>query len=220
MLPEYHLIDLKTWPRREHFEYYRTALRCGYSLTARLEVGELVRYAKEHLLSVYPCFLYAISRAVNDMEEMKMMVTPEGTPGIWERVHPSFTIFHEEDKTFSDLWMEYCPNFPSFYQEYRRVLDRYGAGRGVKLRAGQPANFFCVSCVPWLDYTGYATHSMGEPALFPIVTFGKYVWTEESCQMPVTVTISHASADGYHTCAFFRLLQQYMSGFASMAEQT
>ena len=31
-------IDLSTWPRREHFHYYRNQLPCGYSVTVQLDV--------------------------------------------------------------------------------------------------------------------------------------------------------------------------------------
>ena len=33
--PAYRAIRMDTWPRREHFAYYRRQIRCGYSLTVR-----------------------------------------------------------------------------------------------------------------------------------------------------------------------------------------
>lgn len=218
-MPGYRLIDQSTWPRREHFSYYRTRLKCGYSLTGRVDVTELVQCAQERGLRKYGCFLYVISKTVNEMESMKMMVTAEGAPGIWDEVHPNFTVFHQDDETFSDLWTEYDPEFEGFYRGFEKTLEQYGSCHGVKGRPEQPANFFCTSCVPWMDYTGYATHSQGEPAMFPIVTFGKYTWQDGRCGMPVTVTISHAAADGYHTSMFFQKLQKNVEQFPEYAGQ-
>lgn len=215
-MPGYRLIDQSTWPRREHFAYYRTKLKCGYSLTGRVDVTELVERAEELGLRKYGCFLYVISRTVNEMDAMKMMVTPEGEPGIWDEVHPNFTVFHRDDETFSDLWTPYHREFAVFYREFQNTLEQFGDCHGVKGRPGQPANFFCTSCVPWMDYTGYATHSEGAPALFPIVTFGKYTRSEGRYTMPVTVTISHASADGYHTSMFFKALQKNLERFPEL----
>lgn len=212
-MPEYRLIHLDSWPRKEHFQYYRTKIKCGYCLTGRLDVTGLVSRAKKQGLQTYPCFLYVISRTVNSMDEMKMMVDPQGAPGVWEQVHPNYTIFHQDDKTFSDLWSCYHPEFEVFYREYQQTLERYGSKRGIKLRNDQPPNFFCVSCVPWMDYTGYASYGAGEPNLFPIVTFGRYTTEGNKITMPLTVNISHAAADGYHTCRFFELLQQEMDRF-------
>ena len=120
--PKYKKFDLEHWPRREHFQYYRERLKCGYSLTGRVDVTALVNCAGEKGLKKFPCLLYAICRSVNEMDEMKMMITPEGTPGIWEEIHPNFTVFHSDDETFSDLWMEYHPSFEAFYQEFQQRI--------------------------------------------------------------------------------------------------
>ena len=140
-----------------------------------------------------------------------MMVTPEGGAGIWQVSHPNFTVFHREDETFSDLWTEYDPSFAAFYEKWEQVLDTYGDRRGIKGRPDQPVNFFCISCVPWLDYTGYATNSVGDPALFPIITFGKYTKEQDHYTLPLTVTISHAASDGYHISQFFEMLQENLN---------
>lgn len=211
--PSYRKIDMETWPRREHYRYYRGMLKCGYSLTARLDVTEAAAFARQERKRFYGCFLYAAAKTVNEMDEMKLMTAPGGEPGIWDTVHLNFTVFHEDDKTFSDLWMEYRPEFTAFYREFERVLDTYGDVHGVKGRPDQPPNFFCISCVPWLDYTGYMTYSPGEPALFPIITFGKYTAEAGRYTLPVTVTVSHAAADGYHTSLFFQKLQENLRRF-------
>lgn len=216
--PAYRKLDMETWPRREHFAYYRKILPCGYSLTSRLDVTELLRCAKDRDLRFFVCFLYAATRTVNETEEMRMMTDPEGNPGIWETVHPNFTVFHQDDKTFSDLWTAYTPSFLAFYREYLRVVDQYGDVHGIKGRPGQPANFFCISCVPWLDYTGYSTYLDRAPALFPILTFGRYTESEGRYTLPVTVTIAHAASDGYHTSQFFLRLQENLNRFGELAD--
>lgn len=208
-LPAYRIIDQETWPRREHFQYYTNQLPCGYSLTSKIDVTEVLRFSRTHGRRFYGCFIYLISKTVNEMDEMKMMLTPDGTCGIWDIVHPVFTVFHEDDHTFSDLWTQYRPDFSEFYKEYEDVTARYGNERGIKGRSGQPANFFCISCIPWMDYTGYATHTTGNPNLFPIITYGKYTEENGRYTLPLTLTIAHAAADGYHAYEFFRRLQEY-----------
>lgn len=217
--PGYQKIDPETWPRREHYRYYRERLKCGYSLTARLDVTEALGFARRRGRRFYGCMLYAAAKTVNEMPEMKLMTAPDGTPGVWDAVHVNFTVFHEDDKTFSDLWTEYRPDFETFYREFCRVVETFGASHGVKGRPGQPPNFFCVSCVPWLDYAGFTTHSVGEPALFPIVTYGKYTEERGRYTLPATLTISHAAADGYHSSLFFQNFQENLRRFGSAAHE-
>ena len=214
-LPAYRKIDLETWPRREHFHYYRNVIKCGYSLTARLDVTAALKRARREHLRFYGCFLYAAAKTVNSMDAMRMMVPPEGGVGVWETSNLNFTVFHPEDETFTDLWMEYSPAFEDFYREFSRVVEAYGDCRGIKGRPGQPANFFCISCLPRLDFTGCTTHSVGEPALFPIIDFGRFTEQDGRYTLPATVTISHAAADGYHTSLFFKKLQENLDAFES-----
>lgn len=210
IFPPYTRIDMETWPRREHFAYYRNNIKCGYTVTVRIDVTALIAFAKENQLRFYGCFLYAVSKTVNSMDSMKMMLPPEGGAGIWKVSNPIFTVFHKDDETFSDLWMDYQSEFSAFYREYEHVMQIYGNRHGIKGREGQPANFFCVSCVPWLDFSGYFTYTGGnaEPALFPILTFGKYTAEDGRLTLPVSLSISHAAADGYHSSCFFQNLQE------------
>lgn len=214
--PAYRKIDMETWPRREHFAYYRTEVRCGYSLTQRMDVTGMLAYAHRTGRRFYGCFLYAVSRTVNSMDAMKMMIPPEGGAGIWEMVNPSFTIFHEDDHTFSDVWMEDQENFEDFYREFVRVTETYGRNHGIKARPDQPANFFCASSAPWIDFDGYATWLAGgeEPSLFPIVTSGRYEKENGKVTMPVNLSISHAAADGWHAGEFFRILKENFDVFS------
>jgi chloramphenicol O-acetyltransferase type A len=196
-----------------HYEYYRKTIPCGYSVTVKMDVTNLLQFSKKENKKFYGCFLYAAAKTVNSLDFLRMMTPSEGEVGVWKVSHPNFTVFHEDDETFSDLWTEYHSDFAVFYTEWERVVKEYGSNKGIKGRMNQPANFFCISCVPWLDYTGYSTYSVGEPALFPIITFGKYTKQNGSVRLPVTMTISHASADGFHTSIFFKKLQEYLNEF-------
>ena len=90
-----------------------------------------------------------------------------------------------------------------------KVMETYKDVKGIKARDGQPQNFYCISCVPWMSFTGYQTYVAGNRvALFPIITYGKYEERDGKWQMPVTLTISHAAADGYHSSQLFLEIQQ------------
>ena len=74
-----------------------------------------------------------------------------------------------------------------------RVLETYKDKKGIKVKEGQPMNFFCISCAPWLDYAAYCPVNYGgSPNLFPIITFGKYTEENGKYTLPYTITISHA----------------------------
>ena len=203
-------IDLEKWERKEHFNYYRNQLKCTYNLTVQLDVTHLIQKIRENHLKFYPCMIYCISKIVNETKEFKMAVDKDGRPGYYDIIHPNYTIFHNDDKTFSDVWTEYNPNFKLFYQNITFDMDYYKDKKGIKVKENQPANFFCISCVPWLNYTNFSTSLVGidQMTLFPIITFGNGQF-----KMPFTVNIAHAAADGYHTAKLINDIQDYINNF-------
>lgn len=206
-------IDLEKWERAEHFNYYRNKLKCTYNLTVQLDVTNLIHQVRKKQLKFYPCMIYCICNVVNKTKEFKMAVDEEGRPGYYDIIHPNYTIFHDDDKTFSDVWTEYNPDFETFYKNITSDMEYYKNKKGIKVKENQPANFFCISCVPWLHYTNFSTSLVGidQMTLFPIITFGKFTEVDGKFQMPFTVNIAHAAADGYHTAKLINDIQDYIN---------
>lgn len=213
--PAYTKVDMENWPRKEHFKYYQEKIPCSHSVTRQVDVTRLLMTAHEKGVRFSACLMYAVCRTVNELECTRMMVDEEGNPGIWDVSNPVFTVFHQDDHTFSDLWMDYVPDFPSFSEEHEKTIKEYGDRKGIKGRPGQPENFFCFSCAPWLDFDAYSCYSSGStaPPLFPIIACGRYTESHGRYRMPVSLTISHAAMDGYHISLFFEKLQEEIEGF-------
>ena len=201
-------IDLATWPRREHFHYYRNILPCGYSVTVRLDVTRFTAMLAEKGLKFYPSFIWCVSHNILSHPAFRMGVDQEGNPGTHDVMHPNYTVFHPDDHTFSDLWSEHDEDFARFYQRFLEDVAAYGDNRGIKARPSQPGNFYCISCVPWLDFTGYsAVVPGGQPNIFPVITYGKATEEAGKVTLPMAINISHAAADGWHTAEFVNDLQ-------------
>lgn len=205
-------IDMESWERKSHFEYYRTVIKCGYSLTTALDVTRFRAMLKERGLRFFPSFVYCVSRMIEEMKEFRMGIDEEGNPGYYDCLHPNYTIFHEDDHTFSDLWTEYTRDFSDFYERMTADMEIYRDVKGVKAKAGQPQNFYCISCVPWLSFTGYGSYTeSGKPQLFPIITYGKFTDRDGRTEIPFCINIAHAAADGYHTSQFLNGLQDLLN---------
>lgn len=209
----YKKIDLETWPRRSHWNYYRNIVKAAIAMTAKVDVTPILDYCHSRGLSFSPVLLHAIAKTVNSLDCMKMFVDEEGNPAVWDLVHPNFTIFHKDDETFSDVWIEYMPDRDEFIQNYQKVIEEYGSKHGIKVRDGQPPNFFPVSGIPWVTYDSFNSYTTGGglPMLFPVLNYGKYENIDGRYLMPVSITISHAAMDGYHIGRFFEELQKNLN---------
>lgn len=152
----FHLLDRAAWPRSEHFDYYIRTVKCRYDLTAHLTVTALRERGKALGLRFYPLLLYIATRAINANREFRMGFNEHGAPGYWDFINPSYTIFHDDDKTFSDVWSEYDESFPVFYQNVLHDMETYKDIKGVRAKPGRPANCCPMSALPWLSFTGMA----------------------------------------------------------------
>lgn len=86
----------------------------------------------------------------------------------------------------------------------------------IKARPGQPKNFCSVSCLPWLSFTSFAQDTYTESSfLFLLIKFGKYFEENEKILLSVSVFVSHAVADGYHTFKFINDIQEIAMKVAS-----
>ena len=212
----FHHIDMETWPRREHFQYYSEKLRTSYQLNVELDVTALVSNCAEAGYRFYPSMIYVIMRAINDSgegsEAFRMAMDSSGRLGYYDVCHPSYTIFHEDDKTFSDIWTTYDPDFRTFYRSAVCDMETYRNVKGIKAKPGRPDAYTPVSCVPWVHFSSVAHDTPGPgPMYFPVVTFGKYELEGETYMLPFSLFVNHAAADGYHSSMLVQRIGKFCS---------
>ncbi|MDO4617735.1 MAG: CatA-like O-acetyltransferase [Lachnospiraceae bacterium] len=210
---EYTRINMETWPRRSHWEYYRNTLKAGVSATKTVDITKLRAICRDRDIKFSPLLLHKICLTVNELECTRLFALENGDPAIWKEIHPNFTIFHEDDQTFSDIWIEYSPDQETFLETYRSLMEQYKDKKGIKIRDNQPPNFFCVSGAPWFDFDAVSTSVAGDlpPALFPVLNYGRFREENGRILMPVSISVSHAAMDGYHIALFFETLQKKLS---------
>lgn len=201
-------IDIENWARKEHYRYYTEKLKIEVNMTAPIDVKNLFDFCYIHNYKFYPTVIYIVTKVLNKIENFKMFRDNEGNLCVWDKINPNYTIFHQDDKTFSDCWSEYEEDFEKCFQNITTDMHTYKDKKGIKVKEQQPANFYCISCTPWTAFTGYGSRVANwEPAFFPIITMGKYEKNGNRIDMPVNITIAHAVADGYHIGLFFEYLQ-------------
>ncbi|MDO4175308.1 MAG: CatA-like O-acetyltransferase [Eubacteriales bacterium] len=196
----FHPLDCETWPRAAHFRYYTDTVHTRYNLNVNIDITALYDCVKQNKLRFYPTVLWMIMRVVNDTIELRMATDADGNPGYWEYCVPSYTIFHKDDHTFSDIWTQWDDDFHTFYAQAVEDMETYADVKGIKAKDGRPEGFAALSMLPWLSFTGHGCDAYTAPQmLFPIFVMGK--WREQNGKkyMPLSLSINHAAADGWHS---------------------
>lgn len=67
-------------------------------------------------------------------EAFRMSFDEQGRLGIWNYCNPVYTLFHEDDLSFSDVWSSWTPDFSAFYEIVLADMARWGRVKGLKAR--------------------------------------------------------------------------------------
>lgn len=202
----YSIIDLNTWERGSLFKFYIDNMRIVMSLTADIDVAPLLAYARKNNLKFYSAMIWVVSRVINSHDEFKYGWSNEGDLIRWDYISPSYTVFNQEDESFTKFVTEYTDNLLDFCK--RTVDDQRKNKCERAIIKDQPQNFFDVSCLPWIRYKHFDVHVFDDGKfLAPVVTWGKYEAENNKVLMPLTMNIHHAVADGFHLSRFFNEVQ-------------
>lgn len=202
-------IDRETWPRTEYFDHCFSQVPCTYGAVFQLDITRIRRQGQK----LYPTMLYHIAGEVNRWEEFRTALNGAGQLGIYDRLHPCYTVFHPESETFSNLWTEYDPDYETFCAAYRRDMAQYSSHLGLEGKPGTPENTFPVSMLPWASFQGFNLNlQKGYDFLLPIFTMGKFQAENGRTLLPLAVQVHHGVCDGFHLCRFINGLQERLEG--------
>lgn len=202
-------IHMTTWCRKEYFEHYFTNVPCTYSMTVKLDITRI----KKENRKLYPAMLYYITTVVNRHEEFRTALDKNGEPGFYSEMFPSYTVFHKDTETFSELWTEYDPDYDTFCSRYEQDVSQYGDRKGLLGKPGMPENVFPVSMIPWTSFEGFNLNlQKSYDYLLPVFTMGKFYEENGRRFLPLSVQVHHAVCDGFHLCRFLNELQELING--------
>lgn len=206
----FNLINLETWERKEHYLHFINEVRCTYSTTVNLDITNL----KGHRL--YPAMIWLLTQVVNKMPEFRTALTDKGL-GIYDQMHPAYTVFNQENKTFSGIWTEFDSDYSQFLRAYEADVKMFSSSVKYTPKPDRPANSFDISMMPWFSFTAFDINVFGEGMyLLPIFTMGKFFDLNGKRMLPLAIQVHHAVCDGYHVGRFIEILQEKMSSFTPL----
>lgn len=203
----FRLIDLESWERREFYEHFIKEVVCTYAITVNVDITPI---KGERL---YPAMIWALTKTVNEMPEFRTSLTGEGL-GIYDSMHPMYTVFNQDNKNFSGIWSWYAEDYREFLKHYEADVEAYSGSTRYVPKSGTPENSFNISMLPWLEFTSVNINVYDDGKfLLPIFTMGKYFERDGKRLLPLAIQVHHAVCDGYHVGAFVEKLQTTIDSF-------
>lgn len=200
-------IDQVNWPRRDYFYYFTKMMPTGFTVTVTLDISATLAWTKLNNVKFNAAYLYLVSRLLTKHPEFRIGRVDDQLV-TYDVVHPSYTVMHA-DHTISNLWTAYDQNFQSFYAAYLADQQQYGQIPGPMPKPPVSANLFTIGSMPWLDFTSYTPLPFTPLQSFlPVFQAGKFTThADQRIMMPLSMTVHHAVADGYHVSRLLNELQ-------------
>ena len=137
--------------------------------------------------------------------------------GIYEQMHPAYTIFNQEQKTFSGIWTEFHSDYLDFLKAYESDIAMYSSSMKFAPKPDRPNNSFDISMVPWFSFTAFDINVFDDGKyLLPIFTMGRFFDIDGRKMLPLAIQVHHAVCDGYHVGKFVELLQEKINSLDTL----
>lgn len=213
----YKIIDRETYYRKGVYRHFTEDCKCSTSMTARIDVTELVNYSKETGTKFYINFLYLLTKVINSRDDYRMQYLWQTDELIcYDVVNPTQYVFHEDTETCTPVYTTYYENYEKFYKNALSDVENAKKTREYMLDSANHPNWFDASYISWLSYDSMNIELPdGYIYLLPIINWGKYREENGRLMMPLTVRLNHAVADGYLVANVFRLLEKEIASFTS-----
>ena len=76
------------------------------------------------LVCSYQLMVWLLTRTVNEIPEFRMALV-DGVLGVYDDMHPAYTVFNKESKTFSGIWTEFDPSYSAFLAALQGNIDGF-----------------------------------------------------------------------------------------------
>lgn len=199
-------IDRATWPRLPYYYYFTKMQPMSFTISLKLDITNT--YRKKGDRHFFPLYLYAATKALP--QELRM-ADNDGQLGYYNQLTPSYSVIHD-DHSISSCWTTFDPELAVFYAQVQADMQQVRHAHGPVGKPDAPANSFECGMLPWLAFDSYTPQPVdGLPSLFPVLQAGRYTQVEGRWLMPVSLTVNHAVADGYHASAYLNALQALLA---------
>ncbi len=196
-------LDLATWSRREHFDFFSGFSEPYFQVCVPLKLHGLFQVCKAQGLGFSHHLLYALQQSIQGYAPMRYRLQ-DNKPVCVDFTHISAVVLGDDDG-FRFAYLANTPKRDDFVRMFvKQKEDAMAEGlfsKGFHAIEGR-LDMVHVSILPWLDFTGFrhATDAASYSQGIPKCVFGKV--NSDNDTMPFALDVHHALLDGVHVGRF------------------
>lgn len=208
----YKLIDMNTYKRKDHFNYFRGLANPYVGTTVDVDITGFLKQVKEEGLPFFLTFCYFIANAANSVSAFRQRIVKEQIAE-YEHCMTSHTV------ALPDGTYCYCTldsSMPlSVFLPYAIKAQKEAAAHPSMEDKEDTQSLFFISTVPWLTYRALVQPTPVPADSNPRLTWGRYYTQNNKILLPVSVLCNHALVDGLHIAEFYQALDRLLCEFCN-----
>lgn len=198
------MIDMASYARRRHFDYFRSLPYPYVGVTQQVDVTALVRFCRERNVSFYLTFMHAAALAADGVAELRQRLR-EGGIIQYDECPTSHTELLP-DGTYCYCTLHHHLAFEDYIARAEEARRRSQENASLEEEDDVERMYF-ISTLPWLHYTALIQPVACGDESNPRITWGKYEPDHTGrLMLPVTLLAHHALVDGIHLARFYERL--------------
>jgi len=214
MMANYKMLDMQSYERKKHFDYFRDIGYPYVGVTVMIDITHFYNEIKQSGMPFFLSFLYLAAKAANDVPELRRRIRGDEIAE-YDCCMTSHTVM-KEDGTFA-----YCPlncrqDIETFLPYARQRQNAARDNGNIEDDPEEVENYFFVSCIPWISYTSLIQATPIPADSNPRISWGKYTKEGEKITMPVSLLAHHGIVDGAHLGQFFEGLQKATNSYRAI----
>ncbi len=199
-------LDTESWPRRQHFHFFRAYDQPFFNVCAPLDVTALRDLCRARGLSFVVAYHYLALQAANATEPFRYRLRGDRVL-VHDRLHAGTTVLVDGER-FAFCYFEQAADFARFAAQAGAALAALRSGDGRLEPQDDRDDLIHCSVLPWIAFTSFAhARRSGRQDSVPKIVFGKAAEEGGRLRMPVSVEVHHALMDGVHVGRFFEHLE-------------
>ena len=212
-----HIIDINTWYRRDNYYFFKDFINPCMALTCDVDCTNAYTKSRQRGESFFAYYLYAVHRAVNEIEEFRYRHDNMRRVVLYDIVD-MITPIATKNGNFYTIRIPYNPIFSEYVSSLRAIIDAipengnpYFVENEIQ-KSGQ-YDVTLLSATPKLRFTAltYTQKDLNKESNYPLMVAGGFSDINGKKMMPLSICVSHAFMDGSHISDFYEKVQLFLN---------
>ncbi len=211
-------IDIGSWERKEHFEFFRKNENSQYSISFDVDITGLDSLVKQHKLSFYYVIIHMVTQASNRVPAFRYRLRGNDVV-LHDKLDPSFTDMFEDKELIKFVTVPMHDNMIEFVANSKRVAKQQNTVF-TDQAVFERDDLLFITSIPWIPFTQltHATSSLKQDSV-PKIGWGQYHIQEGRLKLPMSVQVNHIFVDGWHLAQFKENLDHIIAQALSVTNE-